>query len=143
MRLSGIHYFFAHGVRLATWGTALFSVVAVIWHCPPTLALLGNAEYMCPLIVSLLAAAPLGWILGAIFLWPVFFAVGSKVNGAPFEEGDLVRILVGPHRGEVVRVYEVWEERNQVCVDLGGRAKTEATDVFNYTEVCRERKPED
>ena len=52
--------------------------------------------------------------------------------------GDRVQILAGPHRDRVFRVYEVWDERCQVRVDLDEEAKKEFTDVFSYTQVCRE-----
>ena len=61
-----------------------------------------------------------------------------KINGAPFHNGDMVHILVGKHRGKIARVYEIWEERKEVRVDIGEQAKKDVEDVYSYTEVCRE-----
>jgi hypothetical protein len=67
-----------------------------------------------------------------------FFHLGAKLNGAPFNVGDRVRILVGPRRDQVVRIYAVWKERNQVRVELDDLAKEKVKDIFSFTQVCRE-----
>jgi len=87
--------------------------------------------------------AAIGWlcggIAGAFILGPFYVAVG-KLNGAPFQPGDQVQILAGPHRDHVFRVYEVWEVRNQVRVDLGEKAVANFSDVFSSNEICRVSK---
>ena len=89
--------------------------------------------------IAVLAAAPLGLILGAMLFGPFIFKIGSKINGAPFRDGDLVRILGGPHRDYIVRVYEVWTERGQVLVEIDEQSMKDVKDVFKFTEVCREK----
>ncbi len=43
------------------------------------------------------------------------------------------------YKNTVTRVYETWEERGQVRVDLGDELKTSVKDVFCGVEVCRSR----
>lgn len=87
------------------------------------------------------AAAALGYFVGmlmAVFtLGPIYYQQGLD-NGAPYAPGDSVRLLVGRHRGQTVRVYAIWGERNQVRVELGDAERDAVTDVFSYCEVCRE-----
>jgi len=79
----------------------------------------------------------LGCLAGCIGVWPLLSAGASELNGAPFLNGDCVEILVGPCRGLLVQVYEVWGARNQVRVDLGVQRKKDVTDVFHFCEVFR------
>jgi len=130
MKPSPIRYFFGHGWKVSMCIGALVVAVWVGLSC-------GSFSVWAALAVLL--ALPLGCILGAVFLWPFFFIVGSKINGSPFHEGDLVHILVGPHRDRVGRIYEMWPSRNQVRVEIGDQAKKDVTDVFSYNEICRER----
>ncbi len=82
-------------------------------------------------------ALPLGAIVGMMTLGPVIYHVCRFLNGGPYQAGDNVYILVGPHRGRVVTIYEVWNTRGQVRVDLGEQAKREVKDVFDDLQVCR------
>ena len=66
------------------------------------------------------------------------YEYGARLNGAPFSVGDRVRILVGPHRDRVVEIYELWDERLQVRVNLDPESKDKVKDVFSYNEICRE-----
>lgn len=89
-------------------------------------------------LLAMLLALPLGCYLGALFIGPVLTSLNSELNGAPFQEGELVRLLVAPYRDRVTRIYEIWQERYQVRVDLGEKAKENVTDVFGEHEICRE-----
>ena len=62
----------------------------------------------------------------------------AKLNGAPFNVGDCVHILVGPYRGRVAKVYSV--ERRKIRVELGEQSKNNSTDVFSFIQVYREHK---
>lgn len=61
-------------------------------------------------------------------------------NGAPFREGDVVRILRGPHKQKVVPIYDVWIERDQVRVNLGEKEKNEMSDVFSLLSIRKLKK---
>ncbi len=130
MRPYKIQYFLAHGTKIAAVGGALILGAVVAWTC-------GDFSFWG--IVAVLAALALGAILGMLFLWPLILVVCSFLNGQPFREGDWVRILVGPHRDRVVRVYQVWKERDEVRVELGEQEAKDVKDVFSNVEVCRER----
>ena len=73
-----------------------------------------------------------GWII----LGPLYFDRGLK-NGAPYIEGDVVRILSGRYRNREVRVWAIWADRNEVRVELGDEARNKVDDVFGYYQVCR------
>lgn len=128
MKPSAINYVFGYGWKIATYGGAI-SLGALI-------ASYGGITSVWR-IVELLPALPLGWIAGALIMWPILQTVGSRVNGAPWCEGDLVYVLVGKNRGHSGRIYEIWSERGQIRVDLSEQAKTDVTDVYFFNEVCR------
>jgi hypothetical protein len=119
------------------------ATVAVIWELQamaPYLALLSFWD-IAWLVVLLPFAACLGAALG---VFPTYGILGGLVldwvarrNGAPFREGDEVVILSKRFPGRVTRVYEVWNERRQVRVELGEQEREAVTDVFEYTDVCR------
>ena len=90
-----------------------------------------------------MASVPLGWLLGGLYLGVFVSAIARRINGAPYVEGDKIRILVGPYKNRVTDVYEVWTTRNQIRVDLGEEAKKNVTDVFFAEEVSREKNSED
>jgi hypothetical protein len=130
MKPSPIQYFFGHGLKVSMCVGAMVVAVLVGWSC---------GAFSIWAAIAVLVALPLGCILGSLFLGPFVFAVGSKINGSPFHEGDLVHILVGPYRDRVGHIYEMWPSRNQVRVEIGEQAEKDVTDVFSYNEICRER----
>lgn len=130
MKPSGIQYFFAHGVKIPAFAGGMILAVLVGWYCE---------VFSVWSVIAVILALLLGGILGALFFWPFTFHIIGKLNGAPFHEGDLVRVLIGPYRDRVVRVYDVWKERNQVRVELGEQERKEVTDVFSFVEICREK----
>jgi hypothetical protein len=75
-------------------------------------------------------------------LWIPLYRLATKRHGAPFKPGDVVRVLRGPHHGKVLNVYEVWNERDQVRLDLGETEKKNVTDVFTVLSVQRVEKSE-
>jgi hypothetical protein len=101
-------------------------------------------RYVMLLFVSVLLAIILGFFLSLPLAWillsPSYHAQSLR-NGAPFHAGDRVRILVGPHRGRIVEVREIWDFRNQVRVEIDAKATEDATDEFSPTEICREKEP--
>ena len=92
--------------------------------------------------VATLVLFPLMCFFGSFLVAPMLFfslyEYGARLNGAPFSVGDRVRILVGPHRDRVVEIYELWDERLQVRVNLDPESKDKVKDVFSYNEICRE-----
>ena len=125
-----IQYLLAHAYKIAmSAGASLLAITVAA----------ASGGFSLWSVMATIVALPLGCILGALLFGPFIFYIGSKLNGSPFREGDVVRILVAPHRDRVTRVYTMWRERNQVRVDLGEVAQKDVTDVFGYNEICRER----
>lgn len=90
-------------------------------------------------IIVGLSSGALGWMLsfpvGWLVLGPIFHSQGIH-NGGPFQPGDRVLILGGPHKGQSALVYGTWQHE-QVRVDLGPEAKASYKDVFAPHELLR------
>jgi hypothetical protein len=128
-------------VYFSLWAT--FGVVVALTLCQPTLTLFSDWKYFLLFAVSVLLAPALFFFLSllfaVIFVVP-FYRIADRINGAPFRIGDHVRILSGPHQGRLVKIYELWESRQQIRVDLDPNARKEVTDIFSYIEVCRDAR---
>ena len=129
MKPSPIRYFLGYGLKVSMGFGALFLAVLVALACE---------AFSIWTAIAVLVALPLGCILGALFVWPFLFRIG-KVNGAPFQKGELVHILAGRYRDRVGPIDAVWKERNSVLVDLGEQTKKDGPHEFSYNEICRER----
>jgi hypothetical protein len=91
-------------------------------------------------VVTIVSAGIIGLFVGVLSAMPVtipLYQHRARVNGAPFRIGDAVRVLCGPHRGHVGRVYAVWAERGQVRVEVSDAARETVADVFSNTEVLK------
>jgi transcription elongation factor len=75
--------------------------------------------------------------VGTFVLGPIYFH-RAQLNGAPFQPGDVVEILVGPNRGRVVRVLESWDWRGMVKVDLGAPATSKRRGIFRCRYIFEE-----
>jgi hypothetical protein len=133
--------FFASGAIL--WLAAFAGAIGVAFLLIPATQLtvfgvLSTAFLICVggVLGFFLALCP-----GVIVLGPLMLAI-RRINGAPFDVGDQVMILSGKHAGRVVRVYQLWEERAQVRVELGDAERKAVTDVYSETQVCRCRPVE-
>jgi hypothetical protein len=78
----------------------------------------------------------LGWILG-MFIYPILCIIAIRLQGGPFVEGDEVIVLTKPYQGVKTKIYEVWESRGEVRLDLGSDLKASCKDVFSTVEVCK------
>lgn len=70
-------------------------------------------------------------------LWISFYILIARRHGTPFQPGDLVRVLRGPHKDKVLPVYDVWAERYQIRLELSAKEKMDFTDVFSFLSVQR------
>jgi len=143
MKPNRIQYIFAKDYPLAAWflAFALFSAALVIKECQPSTAVFLDLPYLLLFLFSLLLAPVLGFFLSLPFAWVLvrpLYDFRARLNGAPFYPGDRVRILVGPHCGRVANIYQVWDIRGQVRVELDEQSKKEMKDVFSFTQVCHE-----
>lgn len=144
MTPSRAQYFFARPWLSNAWLIAvpLVCIVIAVRAAGTISETFSEWSLLLPFFGVVSLAAFLGYFLALLLGWfvfgPLYYARGLK-NGAPFHEGDLVRVLVGPHRDRVVRVYEVWESRDEVRVELGEQERKDVTDVFSPYQICRER----
>ncbi|MBN1788395.1 MAG: hypothetical protein JW806_08370 [Sedimentisphaerales bacterium] len=117
------------------WGIAF-------WICPLLIGT-GFATYLYTSKGGLISAVLTGAVVGvsiSYFSLHSFYLLRAKINGAPFYKDDTVYILIGEYQGQVAKVYEVWNDRKDVCVDLGEQAKNELKDIFSFNEICRVNK---
>lgn len=129
----------AHSFALTTWGVSLGCAIAIGWQLVSANAngsALNGAVLFGWGLVALLGGAA-AWLLAGVVLWPIVGSIVAKVNGAPFHVGDSVEILVGESRERVVRVREVWKDRNQVRVELGETAAVDGRDIFDFYQIVR------
>ncbi len=95
-----------------------------------------------------LIAAVLGVLVGivvAAFALPEAYRRQVVRNGGPFQQGDMVRPLTGPHAGRVVRIYKLWDGAyaGHFRVELDEMSQKNATDLFHGVQVLREiERPE-
>ena len=95
----------------------------------------------CWIVLAAILAGLIGLILGVIFIWGILLSrFAAWIQGWPFKVGDEVVILTGKHRNTVTTVYEIWEQRGQVRVELGEDLKKSVKDVFCGVEVCRNKR---
>jgi hypothetical protein len=138
-----LQYFVAKGWPSRIWGVAvgIAGVVLAVVACEPSRSAFQDWRYCLLFVVAVLVAPVLSFFvslpLAVIFVSPIY-SLAARMNGAPFRIGDSVRILSGPYRDRIARVYEIWEPRDQVRLDLDADARKKVTDVFSYTQVCRE-----
>ena len=136
---SKLQYLLARGYVRSTCTTATIVAAVAARQIGPSLAAMRDVSFLFYYVAAIVLIWPLGWFLGAFCVWPFVMALTNKLNGAPFQNGDLIHILVGPHRDRVAHIYDVWPTRNQARVELGEKEKKAVTDVFDYTDICRER----
>src|SRR5688572_26102597 len=143
MKPSFMHYVFAYDLPfrgfLACW--AILGVAMVFSVCEPSLAMFSDWTFCVFFVFSLVLAPVLFALFSVLFVWPFLLPVywfGDRLAGAPFRVGDHVRILIGPHRGRVVEVYDVWDSRHQIRVRLDAEAESAVRDVFSFNQVLRE-----
>lgn len=122
----------------------LVSVVVTVRFSDPTLAALRDWHLLLSLLgviaLSLLLGFFVAFLLGWIILGPLYYNRMLE-NGGPYQIGDTVQILAGPHRGRVVRVYSL-ARGDSVRVELGEQEKENFKDIFAATEVLKERDAE-
>lgn len=131
------HYLLAH--------TATFSIIVGVVGALGLLlftlheegALMGQWPLVGWIMLAAIPVAGIGCIVGMVFIWMMLSGIAAWIQGWPFSEGDEVVILAGKNRGRVAKVYEVWEPRGQVRLELGDAAKKSVTDVYCAVAVTR------
>ena len=144
MKASGIHYFFARKWPIKIWMIAFPSAASVLAGSSCWTLLVSPVNWKDPLVFLglVLLAALLGYFVGILVGWPVIgpmYYDRSLENGEPFRSGDMVQILIGPHRDRIVRVIEGFDYApyaggHRIRVDLGADIRD---NVFESCEILR------
>ena len=143
MKPSRTQIFFAKNMPLKIWRlSCILAGIVILLYNLPMKGFELDAKAVIFFIGLALVAGIVGFFISLIFsfvLLPIY-SLGARLNGAPFHENEDVYIMVGTHKGESAKIYEIWEERWQVRVYLGEKEKELFTDVFSYTEVFKTLK---
>jgi hypothetical protein len=142
MKPTRMHYFYAQNWPAWIWFTVApllcVLIMANALGTPPHLYALGVEAKSYLFLLGL--AWLLGYLVAGLLGWFIFGPVyhyRAELNGAPFQPGDRVQILVGRDRGRVVRVAEVWDWRGDLRVDLGDLAGRKRRTIFGFAQVIR------
>lgn len=141
MKPTKSQYFFAHNISFKVWqsvGTPV-CVAIIIWATEPTFALLYEPWEILWHVLTILLSLPIGWfcslIAGSVFLGTINEYRGLK-NGGPFQVGDQVLILTGPHRDRICRVYSLCQG-GSVRVEIGEIKDEKIEDIFPPYQVFK------
>jgi hypothetical protein len=142
MKPSFMQMFFAKHWPLKFWMAVIgaISIFMACRACEPSLSSLHDWHFLV-LFVSVIVLAPVlacysSLMIVWLFLGPIY-RIRGRMNGAPFHPGDYVQVLVGPNRGRVFQVDVIWEQRGQVCLELGSPRRKGVQFAFAYTQVFR------
>lgn len=137
MKPSFIHYVLAHTSGISAGIGAVCGVALLIQILGEADALVSDAGTIMWSMVAAVPMAAMGWVFGMAFIWMLSGRLAARVQGWPFQVGDEVWILSGMHANTIARIYEIWDERGQVRLDLGEEAKNKVEDVYCAVAVCR------
>jgi hypothetical protein len=137
MKPSLFNYCLAHGFLITTCGAVLIAAILLTRQYFIAGVFSLEAKYIILSCLIYIPACLLGFILGVFPTWAIVGNIVGSIQGAPFYIGDTVCILTGKHKGKITTVYEVWEFRGQVKVDLGPEEKNKVTDVFCNVAVFK------
>lgn len=146
MKPTRMQYFFAQDWPLKFWfvGVMVFAAIAAGCACQPSLALFKDWHFLVLFIFAILVAPVFAFFLSLPITWLIvgpFYYARAKLNGAPFQVGDHVQILAGPHRDKIGKIYSAWQG-GTFRVELGSEAEKSYKDVFSETQLVRITKPD-
>lgn len=131
------HYLLAHTATFSIIIGVVGAIGLVIRFLADEGALVGEWPVVGWILLAMIPAAALGYVVGSAFIWNILAQIAARIQGWPFAEGDEVVILSGPNKDRVARIYEVWEPRGQVRLDLGEEARIAVKDVYCAVAVTR------
>jgi hypothetical protein len=137
MKPSFIHYLLAHTAGISAGIGALGGVALLLQILRDADALIPDTATIMWSIIAGVPMAAMGWVFGMAFLWKILAPLAARVQGWPFQVGDEVCVLSGKDINRITRIYEIWNERGQVRLELGDEAKIAVEDVFCIVAVCR------
>jgi hypothetical protein len=142
VKTSTTQYLFANNwpIKMHLGIAAVLGLWIAVSICQPSMSSFADWQYSLLFVVSILLAPIVAVGLSLIlvpFVWGPIFHARERLNGGPFLVGDRVRILVGPHRGRISRVYSLWQG-SSVRVQIGKEAEDTYKDVFSPMQLVRE-----
>ncbi|MGI5868874.1 MAG: hypothetical protein ACOX9C_05470 [Kiritimatiellia bacterium] len=140
MKPAAYHYIVARTAHISMAMGVAIAIALTLFVLNAEGALVPDLGVWLWVLVAMILAGLIGLIFGVIVIWQMLLSLpAARIQGWPFRVGDEVVILTGPHKDATTTIYEIWEERGQVRVDLGEELKEEVKDVFCAVEVCRKR----
>lgn len=142
MKPTRAQYFFARNwpVRILVVAVPLLfaSLMARALGPVPTLAGLEPEarSYLLLLGVALLLGFCVVALIAPFILGPIYH-YRAELNGAPFQTGDRVAVLVGANRGHVARVVEVWDWRGDLRVEWDASVSRRNRTIFGFAQVIK------
>jgi len=136
------HYLLAHTAAFSITIGILGAIGIMLYTLHEEGALMGEWSVIGWILLAAIPVAGIGYVVGIVFIWMILGGIAARIQGWPFTNGDEVVILAGKNRGRVTRVYEVWEPRGQVRLELGDEARESITDVYCAVEVTRTKSTE-
>jgi hypothetical protein len=137
MKPSRLHFVIAHTFQICGVAGALAGVGLLFVSLNEAGALIPDVTIVFWSVIAAVLMAAMGWVFGVTFLWMMFGKIAARIQGWPFHVGDQVYILSGKNRNQIARIYEIWDERGQVRLELGDELKNAVEDVFCAVLVCR------
>lgn len=132
----------ASNVLLLGWAYLLVPIVTVVFSLYSVGTLhfafsdLWSVGLMSGIVVlSYLIGAGIGTMTVFVVFGPILYHQGF-LNGGPFQEGDVVQVIGGPHRDRVGRIYSGWQHETW-RVDLGEEAEESYSDIFADYQLLR------
>jgi hypothetical protein len=147
MKPTRAHYFFAQNWPTRIWIVSVPSLFVVLMAraLGPVPEMAGfEAEarnYLFLLGIALLLGFCMVALTGPFILGPLYH-YRAELNGAPFQMGDRVEVLVGANRGQVARVAEVWEWRGDLRVEWSSSVARKGRTIFHCAQVIKVRDAE-
>ncbi len=92
------------------------------------------------LILALVGSTGLGFFLGIFTCWPWVRAVCRRFNGAPFQTGDRVIILIGPLKGSAAFVEDITKGQggqDVIWLDLGPERGRRSSNLFEEYSLLK------
>ncbi len=111
IKTSAFQIIFAEDWLAKLWcgGSVLATMAYLVVRLFPTFEMLGLSLSSAQLVFSILIAGVAAYfaslILGCYFLPPIY-RIRERINGAPFQAGDIVKVLKKPHRGRIGRIVD-------------------------------------
>ncbi len=136
------HYLLAHTAAFSIILGIIGAISLLLFTLHEEGALMAEWPVIGWIALTAIPVAGIGYIVGVVFIWSILGGIAARIQGWPFAEGDEVVILSGKNRGRVTKVYEIWEPRGQVRLELGDEAKECVTDVYCAVAVTRTRNTE-